>query len=125
MNDHDDRLQNAMAATEAAAQFESRRFTSLPKAHPLLGASDVSDVIEQIITERKDTHGDFADDAGTSQSIKSVMRLGKNWEELTPVQKEALEQIATKIGRILSGDPNHLDSWRDIQGYAKLVEDRL
>ena len=53
MNDHDDRLHSAMAATEAAAQFESRRF-SLPKAHNLLGVENVTDIIEQIITERKE-----------------------------------------------------------------------
>ena len=36
-----------------------------------------------------------------------------------------LGTIADKIGRILSGDPNYADNWHDIQGYAKLVEDRL
>src|SRR5690606_10084595 len=30
-----------------------------------------------------------------------------------------------KIARILIGDPNYADNWHDIQGYAKLVEERL
>jgi len=33
--------------------------------------------------------------------------------------------IFSKIARILNGDPNHLDSWTDIAGYATLVADRL
>ena len=33
--------------------------------------------------------------------------------------------ILHKIGRILNGDPNYADSWHDIAGYAKLVEDEL
>jgi hypothetical protein len=40
-------------------------------------------------------------------------------------QREALDMIAHKIGRILNGDPNYADSWVDIAGYAKLVADRL
>jgi hypothetical protein len=33
--------------------------------------------------------------------------------------------IAHKIGRIINGDPDYIDSWDDIAGYAKLVADRL
>ena len=33
--------------------------------------------------------------------------------------------ICHKIGRILNGDPDYGDSWRDIAGYALLVADRL
>ena len=48
-----------------------------------------------------------------------------NWPGLTDAQREALEMVAHKIGRILNGDPNYHDSWHDIVGYAKLVADRL
>ena len=40
-------------------------------------------------------------------------------------QVEALDMIATKIARILNGNPDHVDSWIDIAGYATLVADRL
>jgi len=40
-------------------------------------------------------------------------------------QKEALEMIQHKIGRILNGDQYYHDSWHDIIGYAKLVADTL
>ena len=34
-----------------------------------------------------------------------------------------MDNIFGKIGRIVCGDPSHVDSWVDIQGYAKLAED--
>ena len=33
--------------------------------------------------------------------------------------------IQHKIGRILNGDPNYDDNWRDICGYSQLVLDEL
>jgi len=33
--------------------------------------------------------------------------------------------ICHKISRIVNGDPNYKDSWHDIIGYAKLIEDKL
>jgi hypothetical protein len=79
----------------------------------------------EVLQSRNAVHGDFTDDAALSQALKDVMHVGRNWPVLNPVQREALEQIATKIGRILSGDPNFPDHWRDLQGYPKLVEERL
>lgn len=81
--------------------------------------------IRNILTERGKTHGDYAQHAGTTQCLKSVMRNTWNWGDLTPSQSECLEMVAHKIGRILSGDPNHIDHWDDIAGYATLVADQL
>jgi len=36
------------------------------------------------------------------------------------VQREALDQIAAKIARILCGDANYADHWHDIASYAQL-----
>lgn len=47
------------------------------------------------------------------------------YPDLAPDQKEALEMLAHKIGRILNGDPDYADSWDDIAGYATLVANRL
>ena len=33
--------------------------------------------------------------------------------------------VVHKIVHILNGDPDYTDSWHDIGGYVKLVEDRL
>lgn len=47
------------------------------------------------------------------------------WATLRPDQKEALEMVQHKIGRILNGDPDFHDSWHDMIGYTKLVADDL
>jgi len=73
---------------------------------------------------RQNTHGDYALTAEIIQQLKQDMRVG-NWDSLTVVQKESLEMIAHKIGRILSGNPDHADHWHDIAGYATLAEKQL
>jgi len=70
-------------------------------------------------------YGDFTSNAQLTQDIKSVMWASDGWVKLNAVQAQALEVIADKIARILNGDPNYADNWHDIQGYAKLVEERL
>jgi hypothetical protein len=86
---------------------------------------DDKDSTDQLLAERGRTHGKFEDTAGIAQSIKAAMRSTTVWHQLDVEQKEALEMIATKIGRILGGNPDHKDSWTDIAGYARLIEDRI
>jgi hypothetical protein len=81
--------------------------------------------IADTLNERGKRYGDFDDHAIITQSLKGVMGATKGWKRLTPAQRESLEMIQHKIGRILNGDPNYADSWHDIAGYAKLVEDLL
>lgn len=81
--------------------------------------------LEQTLAQRGSRYGDFSVHAEIAQNIQDEMRNAKGWVHLSPVQKQALTVIADKIARILSGDPNYDDNWHDIQGYAKLVEDRL
>lgn len=85
----------------------------------------VAPTVEETLAQRGSRYGDFTDHARICQDLKRTMNTEANWERLTDAQKQALEVIADKIARILSGDPNYDDNWRDIQGYAKLVEDRL
>jgi len=85
--------------------------------------------IDKTLGERGARYGDFTDHAKIAQALQDVMRCNPSalvgWMRLSAVQKHALTVIADKIARILSGDPNYADNWHDIQGYAKLVEDRL
>jgi len=74
-----------------------------------------------MLNEREKTHGQYAKTAETSQKIKLVMMLSKNWNRLTEPQAEAIEMIASKLARILNGDPNFRDHWDDIAGYAQLA----
>ena len=75
-----------------------------------------------IIDEREKTHGPFLVVAGKAQQIKDAMRGGANWDMMDDIQREALEMIASKIGRILAGNHDETDHWRDIAGYAALIE---
>lgn len=81
--------------------------------------------IEDTLNERGKRYGKFVEHARITQAIKRAMNDSPNWPTLTDDQKEALEMVAHKIGRILNGDPDYNDSWHDIVGYVKLVEDRL
>ena len=85
----------------------------------------VSKTVTEILEERQSTHGTFSEAATTVQRIKVIMRSTPNWDKLSNAQREALEMIQHKIGRILHGDPYLLDSVRDIIGYAQLVYDEL
>jgi hypothetical protein len=78
----------------------------------------VREASEDIITERNTTHGDFDRNAQISQDIKAIFRASPGWEFLTYRQKEALDVIALKQSRILSGRAEFPDHWIDIEGYA-------
>lgn len=81
---------------------------------------------EALLAERHTTHGNFRNTADYIQSLKSVMyraereRRERGQPQLTAVQREALEMVFHKAGRILSGDASFEDHWSDIAGYAKL-----
>ena len=68
------------------------------------------------------TYGRFEDHAVISQRLQDGIRECQNWDNLKPIQKQALSVIMDKIARIMNGDPMYSDSWHDIGGYAKLVE---
>lgn len=87
--------------------------------------NDPKPTIEATLAERGARYGKFMDHALIAQHLQDVMRAPNGWEKLAPDQKQALTVIADKIARMLNGDPNYIDNWHDIIGYAKLVEDRL
>ena len=80
---------------------------------------------EALITESGTRYGRFKDGADIMQSLKDTMRDVDGWNNLTANQKEALDMIQHKIGRILNGDPTYDDSWKDIAGYATLIVNEL
>jgi nucleoid-associated protein YejK len=81
--------------------------------------------VHKTLDERGKNYGEFKDGSNIMQMLKNTMRSTKGWQRLSPSQREALEMIQHKIGRILNGDPNHVDSWHDIAGYAQLIEKEL
>ncbi len=133
-------LQSRLYDTEAGA-FPVPPKISISEAIKKTVASHTGDVtgIQATLDQRGNRYGDFTDHALIAQDLQSVMRSSvtkyspiqddngyyNGWNNLSTVQRQALTVIADKIARILSGDPNYADNWHDIQGYAKLVEDRL
>lgn len=81
--------------------------------------------IDATLAERGSRYGDFPGHAEITQGLKGAMQSHEGWDGLADDQKEALEMVAHKIGRIINGDPNYIDSWTDIIGYTRLVEKRL
>jgi hypothetical protein len=77
--------------------------------------------INTLLAERGKTHGKYEDHARVTQQLKEIMHAGVKWNALNNSEKEALEMIAHKIGRILSGNPHFKDHWDDIAGYSTLV----
>lgn len=77
--------------------------------------------IESIIAERETTHGDYKEQAAFAQNFKRMMRAGRSWEQLDYYQAQSMEAFCDKIARILAGNFNDIDHWRDISGYAALV----
>lgn len=85
---------------------------------------DESD-INHTLNQRCLRYGSFDEHARITQSIKQIMQSGESWAKTDDAQKEALEMIAHKLGRIVNGDPNYDDSWRDIAGYATLIVNQI
>src|ERR1017187_1077571 len=81
--------------------------------------------VHEILKERGERYGSFQGHAELTQELKVVMSTHEGWKNLVSDQREALDMISHKIGRIINGDPNYIDSWQDIIGYAQLVKDRL
>ena len=81
--------------------------------------------ITATLAERGSRYGEFPEHARITQNLKRAMADSPNWAQLRDDQKEALEMVAHKIGRILNGDPDYHDSWHDLIGYTKLVADTL
>lgn len=96
---------------------------AMTTAHELQTRSDVR--LEQVLAKRDEKYGPFKSQGVISQSIKDALRDTDRYYDLDPDMREALEMIANKISRVLNGDPNYVDHWIDIAGYATLIAVRL
>jgi len=88
---------------------------------------DTSMSVDETLEQRGKRYGTFVKHSELSQSLLRTIRTHAilNDKQLSDVHTEALTMICHKIARIVNGDPNYGDSWRDIAGYATLVEKHL
>ena len=96
-----------------------------PNAWYLKPEMNMVDSAKEAVEARNSTHGDYSLSSNYIQLRKQMMRHTPGWGVLTGDQKQTLDMIAVKEARILFGDPHERDHWVDIEGYAKLVTDRM
>lgn len=103
-----------------------------PEAGPAAPLPQTEDVVAQITKERGSKYGLFVHNAVVAQAVKAAIRNIPNpdnepdpWGALPLDVREALDLIALKMSRIVTGEPEYLDNWDDIGGYAKIVADRI
>lgn len=122
-----DRYQSLLEAERKMIDIEEHEKGSIniPIEQEFNSVVEENKTIEEILAEREKTHGDFRTHAAITDAIKYHMHNASQWKYLSPMQREALDMTAHKIGRILAGDPDHKDHWDDIAGYTTLVAREL
>lgn len=81
--------------------------------------------INQTLEQRGSRYGKFKDVASTTYALQEILRDAKNHEHMSDDQVIALDMICNKMARIVNGDPNYIENWHDIAGYATLLEQEL
>lgn len=101
--------------------FECGENEIIKGARECVGVSDLDGVLQQ----RGSRYGNFIDNATVAQELKAALHTDKFYE-LSADKQEALDQIASKISRIVTANcSEYKDSWVDIAGYATLIADTL
>ena len=85
--------------------------------------------LDKILAGRGVDYGDFADNSQIAVRIKEACwpaalenpRFQCLGYSDKAVVLNAIDMIAAKISRLVTGRPLHGDSWQDISGYAELV----
>lgn len=81
----------------------------------------MSNGIEETIKERAKDYGSYEDFCTISSALKDIIKEHSG-NKLKMIHEETLDMIMVKVARILNGDPDYIDNWHDIAGYASLVE---
>lgn len=80
---------------------------------------------EALLNERVTTHGPYSVHARVAQRLKQMIEPEPGYLRLDDCQREALQMIFHKVGRIIAGNANFADHWDDIAGYAVLVSKEI
>lgn len=81
--------------------------------------------LSALLAEREQVHGNLKYSSVTMQQFKHLARVCPKWANMSDLQREAVDMILHKIGRVLHGDPTHKDHWDDIAGYATRAAQEL
>lgn len=80
--------------------------------------------INETLEQRGARYGEFSEVAETTYQLQEALKRSQA-SVMTSSQTIALDMICNKMARIVNGDPNYIDNWHDIAGYATLVEQEL
>ena len=107
-------------------ELEKKRAQEAQKLEPT-GIEMYEDTVDVTLDARAVDYGKFIEGAEVMQMLKRVVQnaLCNRDKVLAHDQAESMDMIIHKIGRIVNGNPDVVDHWLDIAGYAKLVADRL
>ncbi len=87
--------------------------------------SDREKNVDTILQERGEVYGDYTGGLRFRLSISEL--ISNRFEEVNGrvISKEDLMFFNDIIGKLsrLASSPQHLDSWKDLAGYATLVEE--
>lgn len=80
--------------------------------------------VEKTLAERGSNYGDYARGVQARAAVMYALKLvykDHHNEEMPDTAQGMIWDIVNKLCRI-AVTPDHLDSWHDIQGYARLAE---
>ncbi len=111
--------------TNPTAFEEPRDNTPDEEESPSEGAKEVD--VDAVLDSRAKDYGKFIEGAEIMQMLKRLVHnyIEARGTQLAFDQREAIDMIIHKLGRIINGNPDKVDHWTDIAGYSKLVADRL
>jgi hypothetical protein len=94
-----------------------------PPTEPVDSENNAPDPTQDILHERARTHGDYAAMAKTFDfwARTAINRAGI--DKMNAGQKFAFMMVMVKLARIANGDPDYVDHWDDVAGYARLGRD--
>jgi transposase-like protein len=120
-------LRNKMKKDGFVFPKRADQLASLAPATLEIEMFDFPDEVDETLDARALDYGKFIEGAEVMQMLKRVVQAALNNRDkvLAHDQAEAMDMIIHKIGRIVNGNPDVVDHWLDIAGYAKLVADRL
>lgn len=109
---------NFNAGSEANKQNTK---TDVKNPSPSMDSNHGDKGVDKVLGERGTVYGRFETNATMAQELKDVLAYYASQGTLDPYMVEAIQQILSKISRIVCGNPNYKDNWTDIAGYSTLV----
>ena len=116
-----------MVSSGSPSKVKDRMVSGTPKRLDGTEPETKPQSVDALVDERAEKYGKFENLAEVSQRFKDSLHyflITRN-KYLAPDQQEAMELIFHKFARIINGDADYIDNWKDIAGYATLVSDRL